>query len=287
MGEKVKGFELPDKRVTVKFIKKAKGLAANVKDNHIISGGMLETASRSFCVPTMRSGGLKNVLTKEEKEYLEDGHFRGVDLSVYAEFWKDFAVKISKDGITLDLLNPEDFLKYKLLLAWDKVISPSLETYKRTRRPSYQFYMIMEGEEQKALSKTLNVTKQAWKLYAKVEDNRDILISVLNLMTNKKISTSSTIDFIRTEVEHLVDSKAEEFVAVMEDADFEIKSVIALAENAGFIKKKSGKYETIDGLKLAGKGDIATLSNAVKYLTNPRNAEVLDIIKARLDNNNE
>lgn len=286
MGDK-KGFELPNETVKVRFIRRAKGLAATVKENHIIAGGLLEGASRRFSVPMLRNGGLKNILSKEEKEFLEDGPFMGVNLSVYGDFWADYFVKLGKEELTLDLNNPEDYLKYKLLLAWDQVIAPSLEDFQKTKRPSYQFYMVKDGEEQKILSKSLSLTKKAWKLYAKIEDNRDILISILNLLSNKKVSSNSSIDFIRTEVETLVSTRQKDFVTLMDDNDFETKSLIALAENGGVIVKKSGRYETIDGLKLAHKGEVATLKNTVKYLNDPKNIEVVDLIKARLENTKE
>lgn len=287
MGEKSKGFVLPNETVTVRFIKKSKGLAATVKENHIISGGLLEGATRRFSVPMLRNGGLKNILTIEEKQYLESGPFMGVNLSVYGDFWADYTVRLGKEDTKLDLNNPEDYLKYKVLVAWDQVIAPSLEEYTKTKRPSYQYLMIKSGEEQKALSKNLSLTKQAWKLYAKIENNRDILISILNLLSNKKVSNNSSIDFIQTEVETLVQTRQKDFVTIMQDADFETKSLIALAENEGIIIKKSGKYETVDGLSLANRGDLATLKNAVKFLNDPRNQEVVDLIKARLENTKE
>src|SRR5690606_4932326 len=108
----------------------------------------------------------------------------GVNLSVYGDFWADYTVRLGKEDTTLMLSNPEDYLKYKVLVAWDQVIAPSLEEYNKTKRPSYQYYMVKEGEEQKILSKDLSVTKKAWKLYAKIESNRDILISILNLLSN-------------------------------------------------------------------------------------------------------
>jgi len=288
MGEKEKnGFVLPNNTVVVRFIKKSKGLASTVKDDHIISGGLLEGATRRFSVPMLRNGGLKNILTQEEKEYLENGPFMGVNLSVYGDFWTDYNVRLGKDDTTLDLSNPEDYLKYKLLVAWDQVIAPSLEEYKKTQRPSYQFYMVKEGEEQRLMSKDLSITKKAWKLYNKIENNRDILISVLNLLSNKKVASSSSIDFIQTEVETIIATRTKDFVNLMEDVDFETKSIISRAENEGIVVKKSGKYETIDGLSLANRGELASLPNAVKFLNDPKNQEVLELIKARLENTKE
>lgn len=280
--EIVKGFTLPNERVTIKFIKRNKGLAADVGSSHVISGGMIEGASRKFCVPLLRNGGLKNVLTNEEKEFFEKGHFSGVNLSIYSDFWKTQYVSLEKLDTILDLSVPEDYLKYKILLAWDSVIAPSLQQYKLENKGTYQFYVTKDGEELKDRSKKLDLIKAAWKAYYKLEDNRDVLVSIIYLMTGKKLSENSTMNFINTEVETLVDTRTKDFLALVEDPNFETKTLIALAENVGIILKRNGKYETVDGLTLARQGEIASLSNAVSYLVDPKNQEVRDLIEARV-----
>jgi hypothetical protein len=280
----VKGFELPNEKVTIKFIKRNKGLAADVGESHVISGGMIEGATRSFCVPLLRNGGLKNVLTAEEKEFLEKGHFMGVNLSIYSDFWKTQNVVLEKLDTILDLSVPEDYLKYKILLAWDDVIAESLTKFKETNKGTYQFYMTRTGEELKDRSKKLDIIKSAWKEYYRIEDNRNVLISIIYLMSGKKVSENSTMKFINTEVETLVDTRTKDFLNLIEDPNFETKTLIALAESAGIVLKKNGKYETVDGLTLAKQGEIASLANAVKYLIDPKNHEVRDLIQARVEN---
>ena len=103
-------------------------------------------------------------------------------------------------------------------------------------------------------------------------------------MTGKKISDNSTMKFINTEVETLVDTRTKDFLNLVEDPNFETKTLIALAENAGIVLKKNGKYETVDGLTLAKQGEIASLPNAVNYLIDPKNQEVRDLIQARVTN---
>jgi len=282
--EIVKGFTLPNERITIRFIKRNKGLAADVGESHVISGGMIEGATRKFCVPLLRNGGLKNVLTNEEKEFFEKGHFNGVNLSIYSDFWKTQYVSLEKLDTILDLAVPEDYLKYKILLAWDSVIAPSLQQYKLENKGTYQFFITKDGEELKDRSKKLDLIKAAWKAYYKLEDNRDIMISIIYLMTGKKLSENSTMKFINTEVETLVDVRTKEFLALVEDPNFETKTLIALAENIGIILKKNGKYETVDGLTLAKQGEIASLPNAVNYLIDPKNHEVRDLIQARVSN---
>lgn len=282
MGEVKEGFMLPNEKVTIKFIRRNRGLAADVGDSHVISGGMIEGATRKFCVPLLRNGGLKNVLTNEEKEFFEKGHFMGVNLSIYSDFWKEQYVSLEKIDTILDLSIPEDYLKFKILSAWDDVIAASLEDYKTKNKGTYQFYITKAGEELKDRSKKLDLIKTAWKEYYRIEDNRDVLISIIYLMSGKKLSDNSTMKFINTEVETLVDTRTKDFLNLVEDPNFETKTLIALAENAGIILKKNGKYETIDGLTLAKQGEIASLPNAVKYLIDAKNQEVRDLIEARI-----
>jgi len=289
MGKEVKEmvkeeFELPNEKVTIRFIKRNRGLAADVSDSHVISGGMIEGATRKFCVPLLRNGGLKNVLTNEEKEFFEKGHFNGVNLSIYSDFWKNQYVSLEKLDTILDLSIPEDYLKYKILLGWEDVIAPSLEKYKSENKGTYQFYITKDGEEIKDRSKKLDLIKTAWKKYYKIEDNKDILVSIIYLMTGKKLSDNSTMKYINTEVETLVDTRTKDFLNLVEDPNFETKTLIALAENVGIILKKNGKYETVDGLSLCKQGEIASLTNAVNYLVDPKNHEVRDLIEARVKN---
>lgn len=286
MGEvkEKEGFELPNEKVTIKFIKRRKGLASDVSDEHVMSGGMIEGATRKYCVPLMKNGGLKNVLTNAEKEYFEKGHYNGVNLSIYSEFWKNQYVTLEKLDTILDLSIPEDYIKYKILLAWDDVIAPSLDEFQRVNKGTYQFYITRSGEEIKDRSKKLNSIKAAWKEYYKIEDNRELLISINYLLTGKKVADNSSIDFIKTEVETLVDNRTSDFLNLVQDPNFETKTLIALAENAGIILKKNGRYETVDGLTLAKQGEIASLQNAVKYLIDPKNQEVRDLIQARVEN---
>jgi len=284
MGEKIKGFDLPDEKVVVKFISRKVGIAADVSDNHIVSGGMLDGSYRKFPCPPLRGGGLKNILTSEEKEFFEEKVFQGASLSMYSKFWDDRYVTLKKDGIVLNLTNPEDYLKYKMLLGWNTVIAPSLKQFKEHPTIAYQFYMEREGEEVRLKSKTLAKTKLAWKNFSKVEGNREVLSAIIFLMGGKKVAANATLEYLNTEVERIVDEKAEGFNTLIADSQFETKVLIANAERAGVIKKVKGAYETKDGLPITGKGQPATVSNVVNFLNDPLNNEVKELILSRLDN---
>lgn len=288
MGENKK-FTLPNETVKVRFIKRKSGIAADVSDNHIISGGMLEGSYRKFPVPMLRSGALKNVLTSEEKEFFEgkNGPYEGQSLSMYSKFWDDKYVTLEKLGITLNLSVAREYLNYKILLGWSSVIAPSLKVFKESPSLGYQFYLERDGEETLLKAKSLGITKLAWKNFNKIEDNREVLSAVIFLMTGKKIAGNATLEYLNTETEKLVDSKAEKFNNLITDSQFETKVLIANAERAGIIKKVKGAYETKDGLAITEKGQPATVQNVVNFLNDPINNEVKELILSRLDNMQE
>jgi len=177
-----------------------------------------------------------------------------------------------------------DYLKYKVLLGWNSVIAPSLKVFKEAPTAAYMFYLEKEGEEANISAKGLNHTKQAWKNFAKIESNSDVLSAVIFLMTGKITAQNAKIDYLNNEVEKIVDMKAEKFNTLMGDAQFETKVLISNAERAGIIKRVKGQYQTKDGLPLTAKGQPATVENVVTFINNPINNEVKELILSRLDN---
>ena len=124
MGETIKNDSLPKKTLKVKYIKKRQGMAQGVTDDHVISGGLLEGATRSFPVAMTRTGALKNVLSKDEMEFFKK-LMPEENFSVYGKFWKGRRVKLKKQDTILDLSTPDGFLDYKVLLTWNQVIASS------------------------------------------------------------------------------------------------------------------------------------------------------------------
>lgn len=276
-------FELPNEVVTVKFIKRKKGMAANVDDNHVISGGMLDTAKRRYCAPvSTRSNQIMNVLTNEEKEVLEE--ITGVDLSVYKGFWDDFYVSLRKDENSnkFDLSDPMQYIAYKVLLANKNDIAPDWQS--RTRKATYDFVITREDEVFKEKKAKYDSKKEAYKLYGKIEDDRDKLISILKLLTNRPISNDSKMAWVQGQVEEFLDTMPSRFLEVVTDPSFETKALINKGVEVGVIVKNSNKYSTVDGLDLCNHGEAPSFDNAVDYLDNPKNQEVRDLIEAKIDN---
>ena len=274
-------FTLPTEIITVRYIPRNKGLAANVDKNHVISGGLLSKAVRKFCTPLMRNGSIANILSNDEKEYLEG--VTGLNLSVYGDFWNTFRVALHKEDANnrLDLSNPMDFISYKILQSLKSEISPDWAS--RNAKQTYQFAICGENEEMLESKGKFDAKKEAFKLYGKIEDDKEKLLNVLKLLTNKPISTESKLDWLQTKVEEYVDLNPSQFVSVMTDSTLYTKMLINTGIEKGIIIKKSNKYSTIDGLDLCNVGEIATFDNAVAYLDNVKNQEVRSLIEAKIN----
>lgn len=276
-------FTLPNEIVIVKHVQRKRGLAANVDDNHVISGGMLSGSKKKFCAPLKRTGGIANILSAEEKEYLEK-ELNGANLSVYGDFWKTFYVSLWKDAANnrFDMNDPMDYISIRLLEALKNDISPDWES--RNKKATYQFVITRAEEEFKEKKAKLDSKKQAWKIYGKIEDDRDKLIGILKLLTNQPISADSKLDWIQGKVEEHLDKAPYSFLSIIEDKSFDTKVLINKGVDNNLIKRNGNKYETVDGLKLCERAEIPSFDNAVKYLDNPKNQEVRSLLEARIDN---
>lgn len=276
-------FTLPNEVVVVKYIKRKRGLAANVEDNHILSGGMLSGSKKKFCAPLQRNGTVANILSAEEKEYLEKD--TNLNLSVYGEFWNTFYVTLFKDSANnrFDLSNPMDYISIKILESLKGDIAPNWND--RNKKLTYQFVITRSNEEFNEKKAKLDTKKQAFKLYGKIEDDREKLLGVLKLLTNQPISADSKLNWIQGKVEEYLDTMPSQFLSILDDPSFDTKVLIGKGVDSGLVIRSGNKYRTVDGLDLCENGQVASFDNAVKYLDNVKNQEVRLLIEARIDNN--
>lgn len=277
---------LKNEKVVVKHIPRENSMVGN-NPKHVLYGGMSEDSTRTYVVPQLRNGQLVDVLTKDEKDFLEE--YLGLEdnaLSVYNienNFWKKQKVILRKDGNILDLSNPTDYIKYKILLHNSNVIAPNLESLQTNPKATYEYVMIREEEENKVNRRRIDATKEAYKEYGKIEDDRDILRVVIETLTAAPVAATMTLDSMVSKVDELIQHDAKMFLKVVKDPYLSTKVLIRNAIEAGVIVNRAGQLYLRDGgTPLCEKGE-ATLSVASAYLNEPKNQELRFTIEAKVN----
>ena len=276
---------LRKEKVIIKHVPKETGMVRDPK--HILYGGMAENAVRWFTVPKLTSGIYVNVLTNSEKSYLEQ--IMGLEynaLSIYNKvdnFWDNFHVRLTKQDNILDLSNPDDYIKYKVLLANKDFIAPSLQDLEDHPKATYQFVIIHENEEAQSSKKKMTSTMQAYMEFGKIQDNVDILRTIIETIDGRPTSKNSRIEFLQDKVGKLIQADASLFVRVAQDSLLSTKVLIKKAIEGGLISNRGGMlYLKADGTPLCEDNEEPTINFAAKYLNMPKHQELLFSLEARL-----
>lgn len=276
---------LRNERIIVKHVPKETGIVRDPK--HILYGGMAEGAVRWLTVPRLTSGMYVNVLTNAEKACLEE--VMGLEynaLSIYNKvdnFWDNYQVRLTKQDNFLNLADPDDYIKYKVLLANKDLIAPSLQDLEDHPKATYQFVLIHENEESQASKKKMNATMQAYMEFGKIQENADILRTIIETIDGRPTSKNSKIEFLQEKVGKLIQADARLFVRVATDPLLSTKVLIKKAIEGGLISNRGGMlYLKADGTPLCEDNEEPTLNIAAKYLNMPKHQELKFAIEAKL-----
>lgn len=276
---------LRNERIIVKHVPKETGLVRDPK--HILYGGMAENAVRWLTVPKLSSGAYVNVLTNAEKAYLEE--IMGLEynaLSVYNKvdnYWDNFFVRLTKQDNILNLADPEDYIKYKVLLANKDTIAPSLQVLEDHPKATYQFVIVGENDESKVSKKKLSSTMQAYMEFGKVQENKDILRTIIETIDGRPTAANTKLEFLQDKIGRLIQADAKLFVKVVTDPLLSTKVLIRKSIEEGLISNRGGMlYLKSDGTPLCGDNEEPTLNIAAKYLNMPKHQELKFSLEAKL-----
>jgi len=281
---------LRNERIVVRFVPKPSERIQNPK--HVLYGGMAETATVTYVVPRLSTGMYKNVLTDDEKTYLEN--VMGLEynaLSIYKKqdnFWDDSndagigRVTLHKQDNYLDLSNPEDYIKYKILLANKDFIAPSLQDLEDHPKATYKFVIVSENAEAKSASVSMSVTMQCYKEYGKVENDVDTLRMVMELLSGRPTSPKVRLDVLQTAINEYIQAQPKVFLNVITDKLLPTKVLIKKSVEAGLIGKKNDCcFLRSDNSPLCEMNEESTLNNAARYLNAPKRQELLFMLQAK------
>lgn len=219
-------------------------------------------------------------LTEEERAWFESpasnmGYKPG-DLSIYKKennFWQKISIRVDRNGLTLDLSNPKDYLDYKVLLANKSLIAPDKES--RFKKASFKFYISDEAEENESKVKEGNKLKQAWMEFGKMDGNFEKLFSFLQVYANlykipgnKVPRRSNSITDLTAMAQGILENNIDSFIEVSTDPLLEEKAFIINAIAIKALDRDS------DGIMFEGKLLGKSINDVIEFFKNPKNQDV-------------
>lgn len=282
---------LRNEKIIVKHINKQTG---NIRDpKHVLYGGMSENAKKVYTVPLLKSGAFCDVLTRDEKDYLE--YALGLEanaLSVYRKednFWDTSndqgisKVTLYKHDNYLDLSNPVDYIKYKILLANKDRIAPSAQALQDTPKATYEFVLLSDNEENSMAKANINTKMQCYKEFGKVEDNPDILKLIIETIDGRVLATGTKLEIMQTKINDLIQQNSKLFLKVITDKLLPTKVLINKAIAAGIISRRGNYlYLKKDNTPLCNNNQEPTFNVAAAFLNEPKHQELKFSIEAQL-----
>lgn len=272
--------------------------------NHIMGDGMHENAFKIYCVPKLqKTNNFVNVLTNEEKEYLE--HVMGLEenaLSIYKtpaenNFWSNAnpnglsSVTLKKRDNIFDMSKPTDYIAVKILLANKDKICPSMEEWEARPKETYDFVIIREGQETQMSQSNTDATIEAIMKLGKIDSDKDVLKLVVETMMGKKYGDGVSVEWLRTQALDMIKSgpkNARLFLGIVNDDNLDNKVLIRRAINKGIVADRGGFLYIKEGNQpMCGDGEDPTMTNAAKWIGKPKNQELLFSIQAKLKEKNK
>ncbi|MBQ9391947.1 MAG: hypothetical protein IJU02_07130 [Lachnospiraceae bacterium] len=282
---------LRNERIIVRHLNRQTGIVRDPR--HVLYGGMSENAKKVYTVPLLRSGALTDVLTKDEKDYLE--YALGLEpnaLSVYKKennFWDTTndqgisKVILYKHDNYLDLSNPVDYIKYKILLAnKDRICASAMELQDRPKA-TYEYVLLSDNEESVAVRANISTKMQCYKEFGKIESNADLLRLIIETIDGRVLDVNTKIEILQTKINDIIQNNSRLFLSVVKDPLLPIKVLINKALNVGIIVKRGDYlYLRSDNSPLCENNQEPTLNIAAAYLSNPRRQELKFSIEAKV-----
>lgn len=200
----------------------------------------------------------------ERKLFLEPG-----ELSIYnqkSRFWADFRVTVPKEGITLDLRDPMDMIKYKVLLANTNTIAPNWEA--RFSKASYEFVLVDESVVIEVEKEKGDLEDRASIEYLKIKDNMAKMSDILRLK-GFKVPADTKLSFLQNEVRKLSKQDPKSFILLVTDPMLEYKVMLRNA-----VRVKALEMPRVGQYALPGGTLIGSEQETIKYLEDPENQNI-------------
>lgn len=272
---------LRNEKVTIHHIYK-KSILFDGKD-HVLSGGKAETSKDVFVLPQLANGTFVNPLTNVEKAYLEDALGVGENgLSIYKKennFWSNSnaaaVVTLTKNDTILDLSDPDDYIKYKILLANKNRICPSMSELEQHPRASYEYVIVHHEDELDDKKNRMTNTMECYMQFGKVNEDADTLRCIIELINQRPLAPKTKISWLQTTCNELIQNNPKQFLSVIKDPLLPTKVFIKKCVEAGLISTRNKRYYIRkDNQPMCNADEESTFHVAARWLNEPIHQEI-------------
>jgi hypothetical protein len=245
--EKNDTFSLPNRKVKVLPIIRRSSWLGKGHDGEFMFTG----TSMPLSIPRNgQTGQLMNPLTDDEALFLEKKLAKKEgDLSIYKapkeNFWSRYYVKLDKDETLLDLSDPDQYIRYKVLLTNKELIAPSFED--RLNIPSARWMMVDVDHEVATEAREAELMQSVWMEFGAIQNSHNKMRNVLKIYSEKSVPKNAKTDFLKAEVKKVVELNPNKFIQIIKDDNFDMRCFIEDALEVGAIAKTGKNKYAIAG----------------------------------------
>jgi len=270
--------DLRKKKVTVRPIRRKGGWVPESHDSSFMNDG----ATMGIVVPITHGNVIIDPLYDfvKDDEYDDKKKFAaevGIDdesrLNVHVKknYWIGNTVSLDKNGLTLDLSNPIDFVKYLILRSDTNRIAQDWKS--RFEKGTYKFAIVAEGEEIEEKVTKVEDVKEAYKLFGKIDYSvtkmKDFLyVYYLNKKEAKRPPRDASIEWCKAELGKVIDEDLQLFLEILKDENYEVKLLIQKSTNCGALIRQKHLYFVPGADK-----PIGVLDDVIEFIKDSRNQD--------------
>lgn len=264
-----------------------------VDKTHTLYGGLTNLSIIAVPAPLVVNKGEKTVselFTQDELKVLAEDLFDPTIVNPTSAFWKEYAkdangmtigkfpINLDKSGLLLEMDKPLDVIYHRILINSPIVAKDRDSIY---NKKTYRFYAVDFEDMHKDKLKNINIKKQAFILFGKIDDNKEVVLHILNSL-GILVDEKSDLDFLSSTLFDEVEKNPGLFVNIASDKYLKMKMVIGKLVAAGLILVKNDLYYSADGNVplTATDGGFNDLEGAAAYLSSDMGQELYLLLTA-------
>jgi hypothetical protein len=187
-------------------------------------------------------------------------------------FWQKLGtVKLRNEANLLDLSNPMDMIKYKVLMLNKNVVAPSPN--EKNRKRTYRFMIVDQEVAEVQEKEELNTKLEAFSWFARIKADIEQLKEVMWLY-DSRITNTTNYDYVFAYVGKIVNDSPTNFLKIVQDIHKDSKLLLMRAVKSGaLVISKEKTYQFLDGK------DIGSQIQAIKWIEDPENFAIVERLK--------